>query len=95
MFTLGLHVQVVIQVAIDFLGFPVAFQQTTEDTHAANPKELLGHTGVSSTLPLTKTRVTAFTASFSVLANTSSGVDSHRLLDDQTILDQLTDVLPC
>jgi len=85
----------VIQVAIDFLSFPVAFQQTTEDTHAANPKEFLRHTGVSSTLPLTETRVTAFTASFCVLANTSSGVDSHGLLDDQTILDQLTDVLSC
>ena len=84
-----------VQVTVNFLGFPVTFQQTAEDTHAANPEELLGHTGVSSTLPLTKARVTSFTTSFSVLANTSSGVDSHGLLDDQTILDQFPDVLPC
>ena len=83
-----------VQVTINFLRFTVAFQQSTQDSHAADPKELLGHTGIGSTLSFTKPTVSSLTTSFSILANTGSGVDSHWLFDNETILDKFTDVLP-
>lgn len=40
-------------VPVDLLGLPVATQQTAQDSHATHPAQLLWHTGVGSTLPLT------------------------------------------
>merc|ERR1712071_232021 len=91
--TLGLHVKVVVQMAIDFLCFTIAFQQSPQHSHASNPHKLLGHTSIRSTLSLTKATVTALTASFCVFTNASTWVDGLGFLDDQTILNQLSDVL--
>ena len=79
---------------INFLCLPVAFKKAPQDSHTADPQQLLRHTRISSTFPLTKPTVTPFTAGLGVLANAGAWVDGHGLLDDQTILDQLTDVLP-
>jgi hypothetical protein len=91
--TLCLHVQVVVKMTIDLLGFAVLFQQTTKDTHASHPEEFHRHTSVSCTLSLTVAAMTALSACDSVLANAKTGVNNDRLLDDQTILDQFADVL--
>ena len=40
--TLGLQVELVIQVAVDLLGLTVATEQATKDTHALHPEGLLG-----------------------------------------------------
>jgi len=91
--TLGLQVQLVVQVAVNLLGLPVSLEQPPKDTHSHDPHGLLGGPGILGTLPLTKTSVPALPARLIVLAHTRPGVDSDRLLDDKTILDELADVL--
>ena len=81
--------------AIDLLGFAVAFQESPEDAHAADPHQLLRHTSIGRTFPLTESAVSALAAGFRVLADAGARVHSLRFLDDQTVLDQLADVLPC
>ena len=68
-------------------------EQTTENAHASHPEQLLRHAGILRTLPLTVPGVTALPSDLGVLANAGSGVDGDRLLDDQTFVDQLADVL--
>uniref|UniRef100_A0A2M4C1L6 Uncharacterized protein n=1 Tax=Anopheles marajoara TaxID=58244 RepID=A0A2M4C1L6_9DIPT len=79
--------------AIDLLRLPVLLQQTAQHTHAVHPQQLLGHTGVRRTLPLAISTVTTLAAGDRVLADAIARVHHHRLLDDQTILDQFADVL--
>lgn len=93
--TLGLHVQLVVQVPVDLLRVPVLLQQTTQHSHALHPQELDGHTGIGRTLALAEATVTSLAARLSVLAHTVPGVDHDGLLDDQTVLDQFADVLTC
>ena len=40
-------------VPVNLLGLPVTTEQTTQDSHATHPAQLLRHTGIGSTLPLT------------------------------------------
>jgi hypothetical protein len=80
-------------VPVDLFGLSVAPKQTTQNSHALHPEELLGHTGVLGTLPLTVAGVTALPSGFRILANAGSGVNSDRLLDDETVADELADVL--
>merc|ERR1719394_1435046 len=91
--TLGLQVQLVIQVAINLLGLPISLKQPPENTHPHDPHSLLGGSGILGTLALSETSVPSLPACFVVLANAGPGVDSNRLLDDKTILDELADVL--
>lgn len=91
--TLRLHVQVVVQVTIDLLGFAVFLQQATENSHAGHPQEFHWHTSIGCTLALSVSAVTALSASDCVLANAEARVHDDWLLDDQTILDQFADVL--
>lgn len=93
--TLGLHVQLVVQVTVDLLRVTVLLQQTTQHSHALHPQELDGHTRVGRTLALAESAVTSLAASLLVLAHTVTRVDHDGLLDDQTILDQFADVLAC
>ena len=82
-----------VEVPVDLLGLTIAPQQTTEDPHASHPEELLGHTGVLGTLPLTVSGVAALPSGLRVLPDSGSGVDGDGLLDDEAIADQLSDVL--
>lgn len=91
--TLCLHVQIVVQVTINLLGFAVFLQQATENSHASHPQELHWHTSVCCTLALSIAAVTSLSASDGVLANAETRVHDNGLLDDQTILDQFADVL--
>ena len=72
---------------------PVSLEKPPEDTHSHDPHGLLGGSGILGTLPLSKASVPALPTRFVVLAHARPGVDSDRLLDDETILDQLADVL--
>ena len=94
MHTLGLHVQVVVQMTVDFLRLAVAFQQTAKDSHTSDPEQFLWHAGISSTLPFAEAAVTSLTTGLGVLADTGTRVDCHRFLNDQTILDEFANVLP-
>merc|ERR1719260_183014 len=91
--TLCLQVQLVVQVAINLLSFPVSLEEPPEDTHSHDPHGLLGGSGILGTHSLTKASVPALPARLVVLAHARPGVDSYRLLDNKTILDELADVL--
>merc|ERR1719427_682684 len=80
--------------AINLLGLPVSLQEPSEDPHPGNPHTLLAGPGVLGTLPLTKATVTTLATGFIISTDTGPGVNSDRLLDDNTILDQLPDILP-
>merc|ERR1719474_1378066 len=83
--TLGLQVQLVVQVAINLLGLPISLKQPPENTHPHDPHSLLGGSGILGTLALTETSMPSLPACFVVLANARPGVDGDGLLDDQTI----------
>lgn len=79
--------------SVDLLGLPVLLEQSPEHPHPTYPHHLPGHTGIGGTLPLSRTAMTSLPTGFLVLAHSGSGVDSHRLLDDQPIFDELAHVL--
>jgi len=91
--TLALDVELVVEMAIDLLVLSVLLQETTQDAHPPHPQLLDGHAGVGGTLALSGARVTALATREGVLARASARVDGLGLLDDQTVLDQTTDVL--
>jgi hypothetical protein len=90
--TLGLEVELVVQVLVDLASFSVLGQETTEDTHTAHPDNLAGHTSIGGTLSLTVTHVTTVTLGSSTLEDTEARLRDLGLTNDQTILDELTDV---
>ena len=90
---LALDVKLVVEMAIDLLVLAVLFQKATQDAHSPHPQLLDGHTGVGGTLALTGAGMTALATRQGVLARAGARVNSLRLLDDQTVLDQPTDVL--
>merc|ERR1711922_102703 len=61
--TLGLEVELVVQVTINLLGLPVSLEKATEDPHPLDPETLLRGPGVLGTLPLTKASVTSLAPS--------------------------------
>uniref|UniRef100_A0A8C5PJI4 Uncharacterized protein n=1 Tax=Leptobrachium leishanense TaxID=445787 RepID=A0A8C5PJI4_9ANUR len=63
------------------------------NSHPPHPGKFLRHTGIGSTLSLTDAHVSALSTCKGILAATSTRVDSHRLADDQTIFNQLPDLL--
>merc|ERR1712150_34852 len=91
--SLGFHVQGVVQVSVDLFGFSVFFEKTTKHSHASHPQHLDWHTGISGTLPLSLSSMTTLPTSDGVLPYSGTGVNGHWLSDDETILDQFTDVL--
>ena len=90
---LALDVEFVIQMAIDLLVLSILFEKTAQNSHPPHPQLLDWHTGVGGTLSLSGAGMTALSASEGVLARASARVNGLRLLNDQTILDQTTDVL--
>jgi hypothetical protein len=90
--TLGLEVKMAVQVLIDLTGFSVLGKETTEDTHTTHPDDLAGHTGVGGTLSLTVTHVATETLGSGTLTNTEARVGDLGLADDETVLDELTNV---
>jgi len=79
--------------AIDLLVLSVLLEKTAQNSHPPHPQFLDGHTGVGGTLSLSGAGMTTLSASEGVLARASARVNGLGLLNDQTILDQTTDVL--
>ena len=77
-----------------FSSLPVSLQESSQDSHSLHPEVLLTGPGVSCSLPLTEPTVTTFPPGLVVGSHAGPGVDSHGLLDHQTVLDQLPDVGP-
>ena len=78
---------------VQFVGFSVFGQKSSEDTHATNPDEFDWHTSVGSTLSFTGTGVTTLSAGFSVQSCAGTGVNGDWLADDQTVLDQTSNLM--
>jgi len=91
--TLAQVVELVVEMVVDLASGTVADAQTTEDTHAAHPQDLAGHTSILGTLPLTETTVTADAAGGVQLTGTGARVHGDGLADDEAILDELADSL--
>ena len=91
--TLAQVVQLVVEVLVDLAAGAVLDEKTTEDTKAAHPENLRGHTGVGSTLSLTVATVAANSAGKVELASTGAGVHRDGLSDDEAIGNQLADRL--
>ena len=81
------------QMLVDLLGLPVFAQQVPQDTHATDPQDLGGHTSVGCSLALAMAHVTTLATGQGILADSSAGVHLDRLADNETILDQLADIL--
>lgn len=81
------------QVLVYLLGLPVLAQQVPQHTHAADPQDLGGHTSIGRSLALAMAHVATLATGQGILADTSTGVHLDRLADNETILDQLADVL--
>lgn len=91
--TLAGVVQLVVEVLVDLSGGTVLDEETAEDTEAAHPEDLRGHTSIGSTLALTEASVATIAAGKVELTSTGSRVHGDGLLDDQAILDELADGL--
>ena len=92
--TLCLEVKLVVHVLVDLLLLSVLGQKSSEDTLASHPQELDGHTGVGGTESLTGTSVSALSSSFGVGSCPGARVHNGGLLDDQTILDESSHLMP-
>ena len=75
-------------------SLPVSLQESSQNSHPLHPEVFLTGPGVSCSLPLTEPTVTTFPPGLVVGPHAGPGVDSHGLLDDETVLDQLPDVGP-
>ena len=91
--TLAGVVQLVVQVLVDLAAGTVLDQKTAEDTEAAHPEDLLGHTSIGGTLALTETTVTTKAAGGVQLTGARSRVHGDGLADDEAIADELADGL--
>lgn len=91
--TLGLEVETMVEVLVNLASLTVLAKETTEDTLAAHPDDLGGHTGLGGTVTLTVTGVATLTLGLMTLTDAVAGVGDLGLADDETVLDELTDVL--
>uniref|UniRef100_A0A8D2G3L5 Uncharacterized protein n=1 Tax=Theropithecus gelada TaxID=9565 RepID=A0A8D2G3L5_THEGE len=90
---LHLQVQAVIHVAINLLRLMVSSEQQAQNPHSPHPRDLLWHSGIGCTLPLTYAHVPPLPAGQGIFPALRPGMDRHRLADDQPIFDQLSDLL--
>jgi hypothetical protein len=89
--TLGLEVKDVVEVLVDLAGLTVLAEETTEDTHATEPLDLGGHTGLGGTLALTSARVATKTLRGGVGTSAGTRVDDGGLDNDVAVLEELAD----
>jgi len=84
---------VVIDIFSDLLGFPVLFEESSEDSLPSHPEDLGWHSGVLGSLPLTVAGVSALPLGLVVSSDSGSGVHVHLSPHDEAILIELFDVL--
>ena len=90
--TLAAKVKSVVHLAVNLLLVTIPTEKATEDTKAAHPDDLLGHTSVPGTLSLTLALMATLALGLSPLLAAGAGVGGHVLSHDQTVLDQLSNV---
>lgn len=87
--TLAEVVELVVEVLVDLAVVAVLDEEAAEDTEAAHPEDLAGHTGIGGTLPLTEATVATVAAGEVQLAGAGPRVLGDGLADDQAIGDEL------
>jgi hypothetical protein len=90
--TLGAEVEVMVDVLSNLLGIAVLDQEASEDSLAAHPQDLDGHTRVSGTLPLAGAVMSALTLGLLHASDAGTRVHLNLLAHDQTVLHQFADV---
>ena len=93
--TLGTEVQLVVDVLVDLLGVSVLLEESTENASSAHSEHLDGHTSLTGSLSVTSALMTAFALLGLVSLDTGAGVHGHLASHDETILEELSDVLAC
>jgi len=83
--TLGMQVESVVDVLINFLGITHLMKEAAEHTDTAHPDHLEGKTGVRSTTTLTGTSVTPLALRLIALPHPVPRVNNSGLLHDETI----------
>lgn len=91
--TLGGVVQLVVKVLVDLAAGTVLDQETAENTLATHPEDLLRHTGIGGTLPLSETTVATNSSGKVQLTRAGTRVHGDGLSDDEAIGDELADRL--
>ena len=91
--TLGSHVEEMIDVIIDLALLAVLAEQSTKNSLSSDPQNLSGHTSLSGTSALARSHVTTLSLSLEVQSNSGTRVDGNGLLNDETILNQLSNSL--
>lgn len=91
--TLGGEVEVMIDVRGDLLGLSVLSQQSSQNSLSSHPLDLDWQSGVSGTLSLTVTVVSALSLGLMDSLDSGSGVHLDLPFHDESILVELTDVL--
>lgn len=89
--TLSLHVEEVVDVVVDLALLAILAEQSTKNSLSSNPENLGGHTSLLGTSALAWSVVTTLSLGLEVQSNSGSRVDSDGLLNDETILNQLSD----
>lgn len=77
---------------INLSTLSVLSEQTSQDTLSSHPHDGSGHTRISGTMSLTGTSVTTLSLCGSHFTDTETRVNSLGLSNNQTILEQLSDV---
>ena len=91
--TLGGEVELVVHVAVNLLLLSVSLKEATEDAKTAHVEDLLGHTGVSGTSPLTAALMATLALGLSPSLAARAGVSGDDLSHDQAVLHKLPNVL--
>lgn len=91
--TLALVVKNVVEVLVDFGGGTVFTKHSAKNAHASDPDGLGREAGFTSTGSLTTASVASLGLGLSVSLVSGRRVNSIRLADDETILDELANIL--
>jgi len=91
--TLGTEVELVVDVLVDLLVVTVLLEEATEDASTADGQNLGGHTGITGTLLVTSTLVTALALLGLVALDTGARVHGDLTLNNEAILEHLANVL--
>lgn len=91
--SLCLLVQFVVKMTVDLLLCSVLLEQSSQDSQSSHPKDLLGHSCISSSLPLSSSSMSTLSSCFKSSSDSSSRTNGNRLSNDKTILNQFPDML--
>ena len=91
--TLGGEVEMMVDVSSDLLGLSILSEESSENSLSTHPLDLDWHSSVSGTSSLSVTSMSSLSLGLEHSLASGSGVHSNLLLDDKTVLSELSNVL--